>query len=120
MRKTEKIKILNISEGWVEYCDVEVPNSQGSISLHWFEGRRPSVNDKYTLVTNFNDVISVSKVTNTMYARCLDARYCRLVENFEYEVVSVHVCAGYGESLFYLLDDGLLYASCHFSVTYFK
>lgn len=56
-----------------------------------------------------------------MYARCLQSKGCRLVENFEYEVVEVKgFIEGFGESCFYVLDDGLAYASCHFSVTYYK
>jgi hypothetical protein len=117
MTKELDIKITQVGSDWVGYI---TKDSAGSIHLKHFKSI-PNVGDKYSLTLLGSEVKQVRKLKSPlMYARCLDSRHCRLVENFEYEVVSVHVCAGYGESLFYLLDDGLLYASCHFSSTYYK
>lgn len=55
-----------------------------------------------------------------MYARCLNSKDCDLIENFEYRVLEVRKFDGFGESLFYILENGLAYASVHFSVTYLK
>ena len=62
----------------------------------------------------------VSLKTSKMYATCINDKGCRLVKDFEYEIVEVKTLAGFGENCFYVVAGGLMYASCHFSVTYYK
>ena len=60
----------------------------------------------------------MKKLTEEMYAMCINAKGTNLTEGYEYLVKKVKVFKGFGEDVFYVLDNGLAYASCHFTVTY--
>jgi hypothetical protein len=53
-----------------------------------------------------------------MYATCLDDRARYLEKGKEYRIVRVAVYKRFGEHIFYILENGLAYSGCHFSVTY--
>ncbi len=57
-----------------------------------------------------------------MYALCIDNNgvMLHLEKGKEYEVVAIRNCQSNYADTFYILSDGLAYASCHFSVTYTK
>jgi hypothetical protein len=56
-----------------------------------------------------------------MYAKCIDNRGAKKLEvGKEYHVLRVITYIASGEDCLYVLEDGLEYSSCHFTVTYFK
>jgi len=55
-----------------------------------------------------------------MYATCDDSTGTFLEEGEEYRVLRLAKYKKFGDRLFYILEDGLAYADCHFSVTYLK
>jgi hypothetical protein len=56
-----------------------------------------------------------------MYAMCMNDEGAKmnLDRGKEYRVIKVKSYLRFGD-MFYILEDGLAYASCHFSVTYLK
>lgn len=54
-----------------------------------------------------------------MYSVCIDNKNTRLEEFKEYQVVEVKSLDGFGD-IFFVLEDGIAYASIHFSVTYLR
>ena len=55
-----------------------------------------------------------------MYATCLNSKNTDLEESKEYRIVEVKSFDGFGDKVFFVLDNGLAYAYVHFSVTYTK
>lgn len=55
-----------------------------------------------------------------LYATCVNSKHTDLEDRKEYRVVEMKSFDGFGDSLFFVLENGLAYASIHFSVTYFK
>lgn len=56
-----------------------------------------------------------------MFAKCIlpDGAMMSLDAGKEYKILRVTRFEGFGD-VFFLLSDGVWYASCHFSVTYMK
>lgn len=67
-----------------------------------------------------NKPSALASVGQAMYAKCLNTDNTYLTRGKEYRVVAVKSVEGFGDKCFYLLEDGLLYSSTHFSVTYLK
>ena len=55
-----------------------------------------------------------------MYATCDNNTGTFLEKGQEYRVLYLKQYKKFGDRLFFILEDGLAYADCHFSVTYLK
>lgn len=56
-----------------------------------------------------------------MYATCVNNVHTNGLEiGEEYHVISVEKFPSFGDTSFYMLENGYFYASCHFSVTYLR